>query len=539
MHNDVRQRPATPLAWPDPVAAKPAERSGADTPPSGPGTLGDRKAAVGTAGALSRPDRAEAPGPVRTSPLHKPVQVLDELAQQELDRLRRQKLRAESKTEAADRKHSHDPQQRLPTFVAPGLVAGSLQRVAGFDGQPVWQARFRFDAKTEESVLFHSMEDAAVPAAQLQESGIEWPEGGLRRHEVAAWKLCELLGLKVVARAQFAQVDKDAGWVQCLPAGVSPLTCGRLRMPLPAALVETLNADPRAARELFDRQGFSQVRLADDTLVLQGRTAPPEAPDKDLPPGAILVPMDFTDPVLRREVNTLHWFDCLIGYYWRGADGYVVSFDTAGRVRAVTARRNGLGFGRGKYSADMHHRSKPPMPHLIDRAVARAFLEVDARAIRGALDKLLDADPLDDLLDRLKAIHARVTTLSERHQRGQAACLLKGDAQWASSGTGLLLGVPEQDADLKDLGKFKALSEDQRMPEAGPRRKELVQKQLAVQRRQAAFVSYLAREAVTQAQALWWMAGPMRDSIPPSVPAVADLRQLALALGVRLDGKGQ
>ena len=525
MHNDAaHQRPTVPLARPDIHAADCAATSSSDPTRQTPaadakGSLGARPVALGEAEATRQRPACEDRGAGAGLPS---AQLLETLALQELARLR-------SRTRDPDAKGSAPGQSAAEV----GLVSGSLKEIRCMDGQVAWQAQWRFapGEAAQRALVFLDELPPASPKA-LKRAGVQEPPGGWHRHEWAARRLNQLLGLDVVARGQAGRVYDGWGWVQCERPGMSPIARGVVQMPLPQALADAICARPQLAREVLREQRHAGTCLdSDHVLTLKRDPVEVEPLEADLPTDAILVPLDYDDPVLRRGLNTLQWFDALIGHPGRKASDYVACLDAAGRVQAVVARRNAVAFGSHAWD-----RSAPPqLPRVIDRAVARALLEVDVKAIRGELADQVPAQALAALLERLEAIQLHISRIAERHHFGKASGLLEGDAQWASPGAGLLLGVPGPDA-FKELGHFKAEAEDELMPAQGRERTDEVRATLAGRRKQAAALGYVAREAETQAQVLWWSAGPLRAKVPRSIPVVADPRPLAVALGVALDG---
>lgn len=523
MFNDpARQRPALPQARADSKVAVEAVAISASNPVADPaGALGARPVALGQAAAASQRPAREDPAQSSASSGLPPAQALEALARLELDRLR-------GRPRDPDAKGS--PQALPSPLPAVGLVRGSLQEVQCADGQPAWRGQWRFsEGAAAQPVLFHPDDLQPASPQSLKRAGVQEPPGGWHRHELAAWRLNELLGLQVVARGEAATVQGCPGWVQRMPPGLSPMARGRVQMPVPAALIRAIRARPHVAHGVLREQRYSGSRLdSDHALSIERDPAPVEQPEADLPPDAILVPLDYDDPVLRRGLNTLQWFDALIGHPGRKSGAYHVCLDATGRVQAVVATRNAMGFGHDA-SSKLH------LSPVIDRALARALLDVDAKAIRRALADLLPPKALAGLFERLAAIQVHVSRIAERHHFGKASGLLEGDAQWASPGAGLLLGVPGPDA-FKDFGRFKAESKEEVMPAQGLERTDEVRAALAARRKQAARLGYLAREAEIQAQVMWWSAGPLRTKVPPGIPIVADPRPLAVALGVALDG---
>jgi hypothetical protein len=351
------------------------------------------------------------------------------------------------------------------------------------------------------------------------------PQGACRN--IAAFRLDKALSLGLIPRTEIVVHEGRLGTVMGLAAGISPSKKGSIELPVPADVRARFTEDPGLVEAFINEQGFSggsfdsesgvlkvtheasQLVMNENGSLLLGSDGDPvfEVQGVDS-----WVSMDFSDPVLRRDLTKLQWLDSLMGQTDRHAQNYFVQHGANGQVLGVQGIDNDQAFGElitdgsaisqrgfnillGKLdafapldaSATDYGLWGGMLPEVVDRETFTAMMGLKADHIESCTEGLLSESEITATQSRLVSIQ---TKLSQLEEQGHVVEELDG---WSSPEVGSWLGV------ISDMGSQIEQHKQAYVQTHGREASQSeVDRHMSALFRQATAMGYVARDAFRQ-----------------------------------------
>lgn len=278
-----------------------------------------------------------------------------------------------------------------------GKIEGDLTPLGKGAINSVFKGQVELDDGTRMTGVFKAERPSTGHLAEAgQAAGIDPERPHWAPRNVVTSNLDQRLGLGVIPRTAIVVHGGQVGSVMELVKGVSPHVSGNISQPLPPEIAQHLREHPDVLQAYIQSQGFTGGELAGDTLKIfneelrgtldeeGGLLIENDAVVMTLQGRDGIVGMDFSDPVLRRELTKLQWLDALTGQVDRHGQNYFVERSVDGLTVAVKGIDNDMAFG-----------AKLTNAHATSNA---GFLELTGEG--GARDRGFKGGRLPDVVDR-------------------------------------------------------------------------------------------------------------------------------------------
>lgn len=300
---------------------------------------------------------------------------------------------------------------------------------------------------------------AAVKPAGIDENRPQWA-----MRSVATSRLDQRLGLGVIPRTEMVVHGGKVGTVMGLAKGLSPQSVGNLSLPLQPHIARYLREHPETLQAYVRSEGFAAGELDGDTLKVANAAVVAVFDEEGAPivvDGKALtsvqerdgiVGMDYTDPVLRRELTKLQWLDALTGQVDRHGQNYFVERAVMGEVVAVKGIDNDLAFGKnlttGNSTSNLGYSKISDgetlvnvgfrggvLPRVIDRQTFEALRALRPQQLEEDLSRLLGPEEIEAAKKRLQDIQAQLVALETD------GGVLDSDDAWRGDAASTRLGM--------------------------------------------------------------------------------------------------
>lgn len=364
-----------------------------------------------------------------------------------------------------------------------------------------------------------------------QTAGIDPDRPHWAPRNVVTSNLDQRLGLGVIPRTAIVVHGGQVGSVMELVKGVSPHVSGNISQPLPPELAQHLRDHPDVQQAYIQSQGFTGGELVGDTLKIFNEQLGVTLDEEGAPVienGEIvmtlqgrdgIVGMDFSDPVLRRELTKLQWLDALTGQVDRHGQNYFVERTVDGLTVAVKGIDNDMAFGAKITNA--HATSNAGfleltgeggardlgfkggrLPQVVDRATFNALMDLTPDQVDQDCAGLLKPDEIAATKARLVQIQAHLGELADN------GGVLDTEDGWNSPEVSARLGMVGHPHD-----RIERLREELTAQGKSEHAIDTAVKQLkTTMQREASSRGYIARDWMTQElNSLSDMPAPLLD----------------------------
>lgn len=291
------------------------------------------------------------------------------------------------------------------------------------------------DGTTMTGVFKAEKPGAGSFADAAKTAGIGFDRPGWATRSVATSRLEQRLGLGVIPRTEIVVHEGQLGSVMELARGVSPNTHGNFSLPLPPGVAQHLRDNPEVLRNFVLSKGFTGGEMDGDTLKVFNEKlggVPDENGDRVevLQGQSGRVAMDYSDPVLRRDVTKLQWLDALTGQVDRHGQNYFIERAPDGSVLGVQGIDNDIAFGNQITDANatskvgfqaLHsdggefdsHFKGGLLPTVVDRTTFDALMALTPEQVKADCKGLLAPDEIAATQARLAQIQAHLRGLAD------------------------------------------------------------------------------------------------------------------------------
>jgi hypothetical protein len=201
--------------------------------------------------------------------------------------------------------------------------------------------------------------------------GINPTDAHMANRDVAMWRLDQLLGANVIARAQLA--------TRAMPGGGS----------VSGSIMEKAPGDQAA------------------TLMQAGKMAGTAAEQMTGPAGTI----NQRDPVLMRLLSKLQLIDLLAFQIDRNPKNFFIQQDASGRVTGITGIDNDFALGTAT-ELGRRQQELPGMSRYVDAELAQKILNIDLGLVELVFTGLLSPAEIDALIQRFRTVQAHLRSIS-------------------------------------------------------------------------------------------------------------------------------
>jgi hypothetical protein len=367
--------------------------------------------------------------------------------------LKKQEIDAEK--EGPKQKQAAMDQARHGTF---GMHKGTVNN-ANF-GQGAMNSVAQVDYQDEKGELFKGVFKSEPDKLGANDGGMtalgtNENSPNLSMRSVAASKLNELLGMKVIPKTELAFHEQMGfGQVMALAGGKSPKT---------KTSIEIEDADPAKIARIEQVLKEEEKQFGAQSTLVTKQSATGEV--KHFLEENITFQTDWDNPILKRELASLQLMDGLIGNVDRHCENYFIQVDAFGNPIGVLGIDNDLTFAREHNDpteiafSQGHHAGLPP---AVDSYVAEKFCAVTESQVRSAVKGLLTGLEVETLIVRLKAIQVKLDA------KGPGGYLIprigndqEGARQWTElkdpskiKGAYFARERNWQQGDMKDMGRL-------------------------------------------------------------------------------------
>jgi hypothetical protein len=196
--------------------------------------------------------------------------------------------------------------------------------------------------------------------------GIDPNNARMAKRDVAMSRLDQLLGGKVIAKAQMA--------IRQMPDGTK----------VEGSLMEDANKNGgRSAYKMAEQDQFY------DPSAGEGKTGTDQ--------------VNLQDPELMRQLSRLQLIDLLAFQVDRNRKNYSIKTDGSGKVLGIVGIDNDFSMGRS-VNIEGQNQELPGMSRYVDEELANAILGVDTEMLKAVMTDLLTEEEIAALLTRLKKL---------------------------------------------------------------------------------------------------------------------------------------
>lgn len=305
--------------------------------------------------------------------------------------------------------------------------------------------------------------------------GIDRKHPNYAGRAVATHKIDQALGLGLVPPTHFAMHRGRIGVVMDHVEHEAAQSKQPGRVALPADVAAILRERPDALRDCARRKGYTRVDMEGDTVVLTAMRREQDPVHDHLSvevPAEMLRPMDFNDPMVRRDLCDLNLLANLTGQCDLHLGNYGIRSTGQGHPRKLVAFDNDVSFGQATTSKGLYW-----VDHTTDEALAQNTAGRDVAAskatglppvvARDTFNSVMAMTPkrLEKLLDGLvtpaeiKAAQARLMDI-QAHLRELPDDAVLDDGDWHDPGVAERLGLAAIAAARHDPTTLKAMGPD-------------------------------------------------------------------------------
>jgi hypothetical protein len=317
----------------------------------------------------------------------------------DLVNMKKQEINAEK--EGPEQKQWAMDEARHGTF---GLYKGQVND-AKF-GEGAMGSVAQVDYKDEKGDLFKGVfkaepEKLGENDGGMESQGTNAQSPNLSMRSVAASRLNELLGMKVIPRTDLAFHEQFGfGQVMALAGGKSPKTKTK---------IEIKDADPEKIAKIEEVLKDEEKQFGEQTKLVKKQALNGQV--THFLEENITFETDWDHPILKRELANLQLLDGLIGNLDRHCENYFIQVDAFGNPIGVLGIDNDLTFARDQNdptAVAFMQGHMAGMPPAVDRFVAEKFCAVTEAQVRSTVKGLLTGVEISTLIVRLKTIQDRL-----------------------------------------------------------------------------------------------------------------------------------
>lgn len=332
-------------------------------------------------------------------------------------------------------------------------LQGAMQPLGSGGTGSVFKGTFKQPSGPTMQAVFKPEPEGVVVAA-AEHIGIPSKAPAFSARSVATARLDQALKLGLTPPAEFHLHGGKLGMLTPLAPGKSPLTDGDLKIKLTPLQARAYRENPQDLQALQKDKGWLGVKLVGNTLHVTNTKREYRADGSvetgaDERPMQTVVEINYKDPVLRKELTKLQWFDALCGQVDRHAHNYFVHIGDDGHPH-VTAIDNDLAFGkntvhpddinvgdaRGKRFVTGTALRGAKLPQVIDRETRNALMALRPEDLDRELGGLLAPEEIQATKQRLQEIQGHILSLDLSDR------VFDRDDQWETPTADKLLGMP-------------------------------------------------------------------------------------------------
>ncbi len=271
--------------------------------------------------------------------------------------------------------------------------------------------------KAEPSPTAGGGPDAAGPM------GIDPKRPNYAGRAVATHCVDRALGLGLVPTTHFCIHDGQIGVAMAHVEHEAAQSKAPARVTLPADVADVLRNRPEQLSAYAAAKGFRHVAIDGNTVVFTATRMAQDPLDDDGQvevPAEVMRPIDFNDPMLRRDLCDLNLLANLTGQCDLHLGNYGVRPPGDGGPRRLVAFDNDVSFGNAGDSArlyrrpdgsELHASKATDLPPVIARDTYNAVMAMEPERLSQLLDGLVTPEEIDATQDRLKEIKGHLSGL--------------------------------------------------------------------------------------------------------------------------------